>query len=86
MPKKKKLYEKIKNAPKSTRFEDICALAEISGFKLDRIEGSHHFYKHCSKPTPMNFQNAEGKAKPYQIRQLLAFIDEMRNEEEGEAK
>ena len=41
MTKKEKLYSKIKNAPENVRFEEICALAEMAGFTLKAVQGSH---------------------------------------------
>lgn len=32
--------------------------------------------KHRDKPIFMNFQNKNGEAKPFQVKQLLSAIDE----------
>ena len=42
-----------------------------------REKGSHRLYKRPAAPRPMNFQEGEnGTAKTYQVRQLLAWIEE----------
>ncbi len=45
------------------------------GFQLDRISGSHHIFVHPDVPELLNLQNVKGKAKPYQIKQLLQIIE-----------
>ena len=74
-----KLETKARRSPKNFPFESICKLAECNGFILDRQSGSHMIYEHPAYPdVRMNFQKGRsGNAKPYQIRQLLAFIDEL---------
>lgn len=63
-------------------FDALCRLAESAGFVLDRRRGSHLIYKHPTHIldmglTPsdrMNFQPRDGKAKPYQVEELVSFI------------
>ncbi len=57
-------------------FADLCKLAEHVGFTFDRQNGSHKIYKHEKHPEFMNFQNVKGKAKPFQVKQLINFINE----------
>ncbi|MBD1920176.1 type II toxin-antitoxin system HicA family toxin [Microcoleus sp. FACHB-831] len=54
----------------------MVTLIEAFGFSLDRINGSHHIFKHPSVPGLINIQNKKGKAIPYQIRQFLLLIEE----------
>jgi len=71
------IYEKAKSSPNNFSFSELCWLAEHVDFEFKRPKGSHKFYKHKTiKGSIMNFQNDNGKAKPYQIKQLLNFIDE----------
>ncbi len=67
-------YEKALRKPGSLKFREICALAEGVGFRLDRIRGSHHVFVHYSPKTLLNLQKVKGRAKPYQVKQLLALI------------
>lgn len=76
------LLAKAKCAPNNFRFEELCRLAELYGWKLARQEGtSHRIYLHPSLGNAigalMNFQNRKGQAKRGQIRQLLNAIDEL---------
>jgi len=80
MTKKNKLYEKIRNAPENVRFEEICALAEMAGFTFKAARGSHKTYRHAGVVELLNFQDDGGKAKPYQVRQLLKIIESYRLE------
>jgi len=40
-----------------------------------RIRGSHHILRRPGVPKLLNFQNVGGKAKPYQIRQLIEIVE-----------
>ena len=81
MSKKEKLFLKLRASPNNCHFEDICLLAEHVGFLPKGNSGtSHRIYKHNVISGPnlegvMNFQNVNGKAKPFQVRQLLDFIE-----------
>ncbi len=75
MPNCDKLLENARNSPANVRFTDLCHLAECYGFEYARAEGSHRMYKRPGWPKTMNFQDKGGKAKAYQVRQLLDAID-----------
>jgi hypothetical protein len=74
--KKQKLLQKVLSGTKNVRFSEAIALAEAFGFRLDRINGSHHIFIHAEIPELLNLQNDNGKAKPYQIKQLLQLVEE----------
>jgi predicted RNA binding protein YcfA (HicA-like mRNA interferase family) len=74
--KRRKLLQKLLAGSKNVRFSEASSLAEAFGFKLDRVSGSHHIYIHPHIPDLINLQNVEGKAKPYQIKQLLKIIEQ----------
>jgi predicted RNA binding protein YcfA (HicA-like mRNA interferase family) len=74
--KKSKLLQKLLSGPKNIRFSEATACAEAFGFHLDRINGSHHIYIHQDVPELINLQNVKGKAKPYQVKQLLQTIEQ----------
>ncbi len=62
----------------SLRFGNLCALAECFGWVFIRQSGSHRMYKRAGSTILMNFQeDRNGRAKPYQVRQLLAAIDQL---------
>jgi predicted RNA binding protein YcfA (HicA-like mRNA interferase family) len=60
---------------RNVAFEDVLALAEGFGFRLDRIRGSHRVLYHPRLRLRINLQPVHGQAKPYQIRQLLKLIE-----------
>lgn len=79
------LLKKARANPIGVRFADLLKLAECHKWTLDRQKGSHRIYVKEGNQRPMNFQEAPGgKAKPYQVRQLLAAIDE-ESEEAGQS-
>jgi predicted RNA binding protein YcfA (HicA-like mRNA interferase family) len=76
-----KLLEKAKDSPASLRFEDLCYLAECYDFFSARQKGSHHIYKRLGFSKSMNFQDVNGRAKEYQVIQLLDAIEEIEEDD-----
>ncbi len=72
---KRKLLKKLSGGQRNIRFTDATACAEAFGFHLARISGSNHIFIHTDIPEPVNLQNVAGKAKPYQVKQLLRLIE-----------
>jgi predicted RNA binding protein YcfA (HicA-like mRNA interferase family) len=72
---KKKLLKKLLSGSKNIRFSEATAIAEAFGFKLDRISGSHHIFVHPDVSELVNLQEVKGKAKPYQVKQLMKIIE-----------
>jgi hypothetical protein len=81
-----KLLQKAKNNPAGLRFAEACNLAECYGFQLSRRRGgSHHIYKYPGVMALINLQeDRNGKAKEYQVRQILDIIEELKTDK-GEA-
>jgi predicted RNA binding protein YcfA (HicA-like mRNA interferase family) len=50
-------------------------LAQAFGFQVARVRGSHHILRRTGVSELLNFQNAGGKAKPYQIKQLIELVE-----------
>lgn len=73
--KKAKLLARARQNPVGIRFSDLCRLAEAFGFQRDRQRGSHVFYVNIAIRQTLNFQDKNGAAKPYQVRQLPDVID-----------
>ena len=73
-----KLYRKALSAPNNLDFGELCALAEGAGFVLRKGKSgsSHSVYKHPLISELLTLQSRSGKAKPYQVRQLLGLIEE----------
>lgn len=69
------MLEELKKRPKNIRFEKLCTIAEAFGFRLRGGKGSHRIYVRDGVDEILNFQNVGGKAKPYQVRQLIKIIE-----------
>jgi hypothetical protein len=76
MTRAPKLLAKAIRSNQNLRFAELTALAEAFGFELDRIVGSHHIYRHGQIREILNLQDVRGKAKAYQVRQLLDLVEE----------
>ena len=50
-------------------------LVEGFGFRLIRVNGSHHIFGRTGIPRTINLQPDRGDAKPYQIRQFLKLVE-----------
>jgi hypothetical protein len=71
------LYEKAKENPKSLRFSEMKTLCKCIGMRCDRIKGSHFIYRRDDPFFLMSIQKMkDGMAKPYQVKQLLYFIED----------
>lgn len=73
--KKRKLLQKLLSGSKNVRFSEAVTCAKAFGFHLSRINGDHHIYVHPEVPELVNLQDIGGKAKLYQVRQLLQIIE-----------
>ena len=71
----RKLLAKALSSPANLRFSEACALAHAFGFRLSRVNGSHHIFVHDGVRELVNLQEVGGKAKPYQIKQLLDLVE-----------
>jgi hypothetical protein len=71
----RKLLQKALASPANLRFEEAYALARAFGFHLSRVNRSHHIFSRLNIPEILNLQDVGGKAKPYQVKQLLALVE-----------
>ncbi len=76
MVKPSKLFARLVASPQSMRFRDFQRVLEAFGFKLDRINGSHHNYRHPLATRPLSIQPKGNMAKPYQVDQFLDIVEE----------
>lgn len=72
---KRKLLAKALRGSKNLRFGEAVELAKAFGFRLSRTKGSHHIFVHPTARELVNLQQVDGKAKPYQVRQLLEIVE-----------
>ena len=76
----KKLVQKIMGNPINVRFDDLCKICDHY-FGDARQKGSHFIYKTSWVGDPrVNIQNDEGKAKVYQVKQVLRAIERLEAE------
>ena len=75
------LVEQMRRNPKGVRFSDACHVCDHY-FGQPRQKGSsHRVYKTPWQGDPrVNIQNAKGKAKAYQVKQILKAIERLEYE------
>lgn len=54
-------------------FSDLMGLLLHLGFE-ERTRGSHHVFRRAGVDEKLNLQRDDGKAKPYQVRQVREVI------------
>jgi hypothetical protein len=73
-----KILEKMRASPAQIRFADLYKVC-VAFFGAPRQSGSSHAVFKTPWPGDprVNIQNAKGKAKHYQVRQVLLAVDKM---------
>jgi len=75
------LLTRMRNNPADVRFSDLQKVCEHY-FDKPRMRGSHMIFKKLWRGSPpVLLQEVNGKAKAYQVRQVLAAIQKL---EDGE--
>lgn len=82
MRNKRKIYEDLKQNPANVHFRDLCKYAEIFSFKFKGGKGSHRIYAREGIFELLNFQNVNGRAKSYQVKQFFKVIEKYRLDED----
>ena len=78
------IVEQMKRQPKGIRFADACRVCDHCFGKPRRKATSHRVYRTPWQCDPrVNIQNAKGKAKAYQIRQVLKAIERLEHESDS---
>ncbi len=79
MTTSKKILEAMRRAPANVRFRDLFRVC-VENFGEPRQCGtSHAIFKTPWLGDPrVNIQNEKGKAKAYQVRQVLAAIERLK--------
>lgn len=85
MPKLPDIIDSMHNNPTGVRFSDLCKVCDHFFGEARQTSGSHRVYKTLWVGDPrVNIQNDKGKAKAYQIKQVLKAIEQMENEHGSE--
>ena len=64
--------------PEGIRFNDLCKVCDHFFGKPRQGSGSHRIYKTPWQGDPrINIQNDKGKAKSYQVKQVLLALDKL---------
>ena len=75
-----KLLAQMTREPANMRFHDLKKVCEAYFGKPRQDGSSHAIFKTPGLGDPrVNIQNAKGKAKPYQVRQVLAAIEQLKH-------
>jgi hypothetical protein len=76
MTKIEALIVKINRNPQDVRFSDLCKVCDFYFGKARQVAGSHRIYKMPWPGDPrVNIQNHKGKAKVYQVKQVLLALE-----------
>jgi hypothetical protein len=68
----------LKQNPKDVRFADLCKVCEIFFGKPRKSASSHRVYRTPWQGDPrINIQNYKGKAKAYQVKQVLLALEKL---------
>jgi hypothetical protein len=81
MPAAVKIVEQMRREPTNVRFADLLRVCVEMFGQPRRSGGSHLLFKMPWPGDPrVNIQNDRGKAKAYQVRQVLAALDRLKEE------
>jgi hypothetical protein len=72
------LLTKVRRNPKDVRFSELCKICDHYFGEPRQKKSSHRIYKTPWQGDPrVNIQNNKGKAKIYQIKQVLLAIEKL---------
>jgi hypothetical protein len=82
MPSLEDVLAAMQNNPKGIRFSEICRVCDHYFGKPRQKVSSHRLYRTPSPGDPrVNIQNDRGRAKAYQVRQVLQAIEKVKRHE-----
>ena len=78
MGKIQDILKGLRQKPTDVRFTDLCKVCDHYFGKARQSGSSHRIYKTPWQGDPrVNIQNSKGKAKAYQVRQVLKAIERL---------
>ncbi|MBN3734871.1 toxin HicA [Burkholderia sp. Tr-20390] len=76
-----KILEQMRREPANVRFSDLFKVCETHFGQARQSGSSHAIFKTPWQGDPrVNIQNDRGKAKAYQVRQVLDAIDRLKEQ------
>jgi len=70
--------KQCKNNPNDVKFSELCRICDFYFGEPRKSGSSHRVYKTPWRGDPrVNIQNSKGKAKAYQVRQVLKAIERL---------
>jgi hypothetical protein len=85
MGKLNKILGKMEASPKNVRFSELCKVCDRYFGRARQHGTSHRIYKTPWTNDPwLNIQEDRGMAKAYQVRQVLAAVKRLEEENEPE--
>lgn len=79
-----KILQQMRASPVDVRFADVKKVCDSYFGKPRQAGSSHAVYKTPWPGDPrVNIQNAKGRAKPYQVRQVLQAIEQLEQARKG---
>ena len=87
MPQIPELLAGMRMEPRNVRFADLCRVCDFYFGRARQQGTSHRVYRTPWPGDPrVNIQNDRGKAKAYQVRQVLRAIDRLLGERHDAAE
>jgi len=72
------ILQKMNQNPKNISFNNLCKVCDFYFGNARQSGSSHRVYKTPWQGDPrVNIQNSKGKAKPYQVRQVLQAVERL---------
>ena len=82
MAKFEVILTKMRRNPKGIRFQDLCKVCDYYFGKARQSGSSHRIYKTPWQGDPrVNIQNDKGKAKVYQVKQVVKAIERLETQQ-----
>jgi hypothetical protein len=79
------ILETMREDPGGVRFADLCRVCDHYFGRARQASGSHRVYKTPWSGDPRVYiQNSKGRAKAYQVRQVLRAIERLEIEHDAE--
>ena len=72
------LWQRLAQRPNAVRFAELARLLKLSGWELDRVEGSHHVFLRGGEVFVLPYRR--GHVLPVYVREVLSRTQERGND------